>query len=55
MTTTQLVSFVAMLGWLILVGSALASFRLGASKLLRMGLIWLCIFVGAFVLVSLFM
>ncbi|MGY6551895.1 MAG: hypothetical protein ACXIT4_08365 [Erythrobacter sp.] len=51
-TTTQIVSIVAMLGWLILVGSALASFRLNASQVVRLVLIWAAIFLGAFILVS---
>ncbi len=52
-TTTQIVSIIALLGWLVLVGGALASYRLGASKMIRLALIWLAIFVGGFVIVSL--
>lgn len=51
-TTTQIVSIVALLGWLILVSSALASFRLNASQVVRLVLIWAAIFLGAFILVS---
>lgn len=46
MSEYTLVSIVAMAGWLILAGSALASFQLGWSKLLQMALVWLAIFVG---------
>lgn len=52
-TTTQIVAIIALLGWLVLVGGALASYRLGASKMIRLALIWLAIFVGGFVIVSL--
>lgn len=52
-TTTQIVAIIALLGWLVLVGGALASYRLGASKMIRLVLIWLAIFVGGFVIVSL--
>lgn len=47
------VSVVAMLGWLILAGSALASYRLGWSKILQLALIWLAIFAGLFVVADL--
>lgn len=52
MTTMQIISLVSLLGWLVLVGSALASYRLGLSQMVRMGLIWLAIFVGGFLVVS---
>jgi hypothetical protein len=45
----SLISIVALLGWLILAGSALASFRLGWSKILQLALVWLAIFAGLFV------
>lgn len=53
MSEGQIVSLVAMLGWLILAGSALASYRLNWSGALRMGLTWFAIFVGLFVLFDL--
>lgn len=51
----QMISLVAMLGWLILVGSALASHRLGASQIVKMALVWVAIFAGGFVIVSFIM
>ncbi len=47
------VSIVALLGWLILAGSALASFRMGWSKMLQLALVWLAIFAGLFVVADL--
>lgn len=52
-TQGQMISLVAMVGWLILVGSALASHRLGARQIVKMALIWLAIFTGGFAVVSL--
>lgn len=49
MNEGSLISIVALVGWLILAGSALASFRLGWSKILQLGLVWLAIFAGLFV------
>ena len=46
------VQIVALLGWLILAGSALASYRLSWSKALRMGLIWAAIFTAVALLFS---
>lgn len=51
----QLISLVALVGWLIVVASGFASFRLGARQVVRMSLIWLGIFLGAFVIVIWFM
>lgn len=48
----QMISLVALVGWLIIVVSGFASYRLGARQVVRMGLIWLAIFVGAFVIVT---
>jgi len=45
----QLVSIIALIGWLILAGSALASYRLNWSTAFRMGLTWVAIFAGVFV------
>jgi hypothetical protein len=50
MNEGSIVSLVALVGWLILAGSALASFRLGWGKMARLALIWLAIFVGLFVI-----
>ena len=53
MSDVSIVSLVALVGWLILAGSALASFQLGWSKIVRLALIWLAIFVGLFVVADL--
>ena len=50
MNEGAIISIVAMVGWLILAGSALASFRLGWAKMAQMALVWLAIFVGLFVI-----
>lgn len=47
------ISIVAMVGWLILAGSAMASFRLGWSKIAQLALVWLAIFAGLFVVADL--
>lgn len=48
----QLIALVALLGWLILVVSGFASFRLGARQVVKMVLVWAAIFVGGFVIAS---
>jgi hypothetical protein len=48
----QMISLVALIGWLILVASGFASYRLGARQIVRMALVWAAIFVGGFGLVS---
>lgn len=52
MNDAQLVQIVALVGWLLLAGSALASFKLSWSKALRMGLIWAAIFASVALLFS---
>ena len=47
------ISIVAMLGWLVLAGGALASFRLGWSKIVQLALVWFAIFAGLFVVADL--
>ncbi|WP_298305243.1 hypothetical protein [uncultured Erythrobacter sp.] len=54
MNDGMIISIVAMLGWLILAGSALASFKLGWGKMAQLALVWLAIFVGLFVIADLF-
>jgi len=54
MSEGALVSIVAMLGWLILCGSALASYQLGWSKIAKIALTWAAIFVGGFLLAQFF-
>jgi len=53
MDTTSMISIVAMLGWLLLAGSALASYRLSWGKFAQLAFTWLAIFVGLFLLVRL--
>ncbi|MGB3712395.1 MAG: hypothetical protein WA985_11985 [Erythrobacter sp.] len=53
MSEGAIISIVALIGWLILAGSALASFRLGWSRILQLSLIWLAIFGGLYLLVDL--
>lgn len=53
MNESSLISIVALLGWLILAGSAFASFRLGWSKILQLALVWFAIFAGLFVIADL--
>ncbi|MAY19332.1 MAG: hypothetical protein CL955_01765 [Erythrobacteraceae bacterium] len=54
MNEASILSIILMLGWLVLVGSAMASFRLGWSKMLKLALVWLAIFVGLFLIADLF-
>jgi hypothetical protein len=49
MNEGALISIVALVGWLILAGSAMASYRLGWSKIVQLALVWLAIFAGLFV------
>lgn len=53
MNEGAIISIVALIGWLIIAGSALASFRLGWSKLAQLALVWVAIFGGLFLLVDL--
>ncbi|MEP1421135.1 MAG: hypothetical protein ABJK59_05130 [Erythrobacter sp.] len=53
MNEGMIISIVAMLGWLILAGSALASFKLGWSKMAQLALVWFAIFAGLFVIADL--
>lgn len=45
---------IASIAWLVLAGSALASFRLGWSRIATMALAWLAIFVGLFLVAEWF-
>ncbi|EAQ30208.1 hypothetical protein NAP1_05510 [Erythrobacter sp. NAP1] len=49
MSESSIISIVALLGWLILAGGAIASFRLGWAKIAQLALVWLAIFAGLFV------
>ena len=53
MNEGSIISIVALLGWLILAGSALASFRMGWGKMIQLALVWLAIFAGLFVIADL--
>jgi hypothetical protein len=53
-TPDLLFPIVASLGWLILCGAALASYRLQWSQMVKMALVWLAIFAGFYVLVEWF-
>ncbi len=54
MSDGALILIVALVGWLVVVGSAFASYRLGWSKILQIALIWVAIFVGLFVIADFF-
>lgn len=54
MTTEMLLPIILSIGWLVLAGSALASMQLGCSRLVRLALVWLAIFVGLFLAVEWF-
>jgi len=54
MSEGALISIVAMVGWLILAGSALASYRLSWGKTVKIALTWLAIFVGLFLVLRFF-
>ena len=55
MTEGSIVQIVALVGWLVLVGSALASYRLEWKSALRMALVWGAIFASVFLFVSVVM
>lgn len=55
MTPDLLIPIISSIGWLVVVGAALASYRLNWSQMARMGLIWLAIFGGLYVVVEWFM
>ena len=47
------ISIISLAGWLVLAGSAYASFQLSWSKTVRLVLLWSAIFAGGFVLAQL--
>ncbi len=53
MNEHSVVQIIALLGWLILCGGALASYKLDWSKSLKLALTWIAIFVGLFVIFDL--
>lgn len=48
----EIVHIIYLVGWLILAGGALAAYRFSWQKGLKMGLMWLAIFVGAFLFIQ---
>lgn len=55
MSDINAVQIVALLGWLLLAGSAFAGYRLGWKESIRMALIWAGIFVAVALAFSLAM
>lgn len=55
MSPELLIPIISSIGWLVVVGAALASYRLEWSQMVKMALVWLAIFVGLYVLVEWFM
>lgn len=55
MTPDLLIPIISSIGWLVLCGAALASYRLNWSQMAKMALVWLAIFVGLYVFVEWFM
>lgn len=53
MSELETAQLVGLIGWLILAGGALASFKLEWKSGLRMALIWACIFVTVYLFFSL--
>ncbi|ABC63340.1 hypothetical protein [Erythrobacter litoralis] len=47
------VQIIALLGWLVLAGGALASYRLSWKSGLRLALIWATIFLSVYLFISL--
>lgn len=55
MSPDLLLPIISSVAFLILAGSALASFRLGWGQMIKMALVWVAIFFGLFVIVEWFM
>lgn len=53
MNDYEIVRLVALVGWLILVGSAFASHKLSWGKTAKLALTWIAIFSGVFLLFDL--
>lgn len=54
MNEGSILSIALLLGWLVLAGSAMASFRLGWAKMIQLALVWFAIFAGLFVIADFF-
>ena len=55
MNADLLLPVITSLAWLIVTGSALASFRVGWSRIAKMALVWVAIFLGLFLISEWFM
>jgi hypothetical protein len=55
MSPEMLMPIISSIGWLVVVGAALASYRLEWGQMARMALVWLAIFIGLYVVVLWFM
>lgn len=55
MAPEMLIPIIASVGWLVLCGVALASYRLNWSQMVKMALVWLAIFLGLYVVVEWFL
>ncbi|MBI1401689.1 MAG: hypothetical protein GC147_00560 [Porphyrobacter sp.] len=55
MSPELLIPIISSIGWLVLVGAALASHRLRWGEMVRMALVWVAIFGGLYVIVAWFM
>ncbi len=55
MNPELMLPIIASIGWLILVGAGLASYRLKWSQMVKMALVWIAIFLGLYLLVEWFM
>jgi hypothetical protein len=53
MNEGAIISLVSLVGFLVLAGSALASYRMSWGKFAQLSLVWLAIFAGGFMLVRL--
>ncbi|MDZ4276388.1 MAG: hypothetical protein U0995_10140 [Erythrobacter sp.] len=55
MNPELMLPIIASIGWLILVGAGLASYRLKWSQMVKMALVWIAIFLGLYLLAEWFM
>ncbi|WP_086619879.1 hypothetical protein [Erythrobacter tepidarius] len=54
MSPDLIVAVIASLGWLVLCGAVLASYRLQWGQMFRLALVWFAIFAGLYMLVEWF-
>ena len=55
MSADLVIPIISSLGWLVLCGAALVSYRLHWGQMVKLALVWLAIFGGLYVLVEWFM